>query len=31
MPDMLFEDKTVEHVPNDTPKLPAIPSPFASN
>ena len=31
VPDMLFEDMTVEHVPNDTPKLPAIPSPFASN
>jgi predicted Zn-dependent protease len=30
-PDMLFEDMTVEHVPNDTPKLPDIPSPLASN
>jgi hypothetical protein len=28
---MLFEDMTVEHVPNDTPKLPDIPSPLASN
>lgn len=31
VPDMLFEDLTVEHVPNDTPKLPIIPSPLASN
>ena len=31
VPDMLFEDMTVEHVPNDTPKLPDIASPFASN
>jgi hypothetical protein len=31
VPDMLFEDMTVEHVPNDTPKLPDIPSPLASN
>jgi len=26
-----FEDITMEHVPNDTPKLPAIPSPLGSN
>jgi predicted Zn-dependent protease len=31
VPDMLFEDMTVEHVPNDTPKLPDIPSPLTSN
>jgi len=31
VPDLLFEDMTVEHVPNDTPKLPAIPSPLALN
>jgi predicted Zn-dependent protease len=31
VPDLLFEDMTVEHVPNDTPKLPDIPSPLASN
>lgn len=31
VPDILFEDMTVEHVPNDTPKLPDIPSPLASN
>ncbi len=29
VPDMLFEDMTVEHVPNDTPKLPVVPSPLA--
>ena len=31
VPDLLFEDMTVEHVTNETPKLPAEPSPFASN
>ena len=31
VPDMLFEDMTVEHIPNDSPKLPAISSPLASN
>jgi predicted Zn-dependent protease len=31
VPDLLFEDMTVEHVPNDSPKLPDIPSPLASN
>jgi predicted Zn-dependent protease len=31
VPDMLFEDMTVEHVPNETPKPPAIPSPLAAN
>jgi predicted Zn-dependent protease len=31
VPDLLFEDMTVEHVPNDTPKLPVVPSPLASN
>jgi predicted Zn-dependent protease len=31
VPDMLFEDMTVEHVPNESPKLPDIPSPLASN
>lgn len=30
VPAMLFEDMTVEHVPNDSPKLPATPTPFAS-
>jgi predicted Zn-dependent protease len=31
VPDLLFEDMTVEHVPNETPKLPDIPSPLATN
>jgi len=31
VPDMLFEDMTVEHVPNNNPKLPDIPSPLGSN
>ena len=31
VPDILFEDMTVEHVPNDSPKLPDIASPLASN
>ena len=31
VPNMLFEDMTVEHVPNDSPKLPDISSPLASN
>ena len=31
VPNMLFEDMAVEHVPNDSPKLPDIPSPLASN
>jgi predicted Zn-dependent protease len=31
VPNLLFEDMTVEHVPNDSPKLPDIPSPLASN
>ncbi len=31
VPDMLFEDMTVEHVNNDHPKLPAEPNPIASN
>jgi predicted Zn-dependent protease len=31
VPDLLFEDMTVEHIPNDSPKLPAIPSPLAQN
>ncbi len=29
VPDLLFEDMTVEHVANETPRLPAEPSPFA--
>lgn len=28
VPDLLFEDMTVEHVPNESPKLPDIPSPL---
>jgi predicted Zn-dependent protease len=31
VPDLLFEDMTVEHTSGDTPKPPAIPSPLASN
>ena len=31
VPDLLFEDMTVEHVSNDHPKLPAEPNPIASN
>jgi predicted Zn-dependent protease len=31
VPDMLFEDMTVEHVTNETPKLPDIPSPLTAN
>jgi predicted Zn-dependent protease len=31
VPDMLFEDMTVERVPNNSPKPPAISSPLASN
>jgi predicted Zn-dependent protease len=29
VPDMLFEDMSVEHVTNQTPKLPVVPSPLA--
>ncbi len=29
VPDLLFEDMTVQHVANETPRLPAEPSPFA--
>ena len=31
VPGMLFEDMSMDHVSNDTPKPPAIPSPLASN
>jgi predicted Zn-dependent protease len=31
VPDLLFEDMTVEHTSGDTPKPPAVPSPLASN
>lgn len=31
VPDLLFEDMTVEHIPNETPKLPDISSPLAAN
>lgn len=31
VPDMLFEDMTIEHVSNEHPKLPAEPNPMASN
>jgi predicted Zn-dependent protease len=31
VPDLLFEDMTVEHIANDTPKPPVIPSPLDSN
>jgi predicted Zn-dependent protease len=31
VPDLLFEDMSMDHVSNDTPKPPAIPSPLASN
>ena len=31
VPDMLFEEMTLEHIPNDNPKLPDIPNPLASN
>jgi len=31
VPSMLFEDMTIEHVPNDSPKLPVVDSPLASN
>ena len=30
VPSMLFEDMTVEHVPNQSPKLPVVPSPLES-
>jgi predicted Zn-dependent protease len=30
VPDMLFEEVTVEHAPNETPKPPLVPSPLAS-
>jgi hypothetical protein len=31
VPDLLFEDMTIERSSDDTPKPPAIPSPLASN
>ena len=31
VPDMLFEDMTVEHIPNNAPKLPFVTSPLDSN
>jgi len=30
VPDMLFEDMTVEHVQNESPKLPVVASPLAA-
>ena len=30
VPDLLFEDMTIEHIPNETPKLPDIASPLAA-
>jgi predicted Zn-dependent protease len=31
VPDLLFEDMTVEHIPNNSPKLPVLASPLAGN